>query len=98
MKIGQTHELPAAAPVAGGSRAAATTAPVAAVAKAVDAVDVSSAGAALVRAGGSSDFDQAKVDAVRQAIAEGRFTVNAGRIADQLISDATALLSPRSAS
>jgi negative regulator of flagellin synthesis FlgM len=97
MKIGSTHELPNAQPVTGGSRAAATTAPVSSVAPAVDAVEVSSAGAALVRASGSSDFDQAKVDAVRQAIAEGRFTVNAGAIADQLISDATALLSPRSA-
>ena len=96
MKIGSTHELPAAAPAAGASRAAAPAAPLAATA-AVDAVDVSAAGAALVRAAGSSDFDQAKVDAVRQAIAEGRFTVNAGAIADQLISDATALLSPRSA-
>ncbi|TFZ08371.1 flagellar biosynthesis anti-sigma factor FlgM [Ramlibacter humi] len=96
MKIGSTHDLTPAAPAAGSSRPAAPVAPLSAT-PAVDTADVSPAGAALVRAAGGSDFDQAKVDAVRKAISEGRFTVNAGAIADQLISDATALLSPRSA-
>jgi len=58
---------------------------------------LTAAGVELARAG-SGDFDQAKVDAIRNAIREGRFTVNAGAIADQLISDAAALLSPRAPS
>jgi len=61
----------------------------------VEQVDVSS-GAAQLQAGGM-DFDAAKVDAIRTAIREGRFTVNAGAIADQLIADASALLGPRQA-
>jgi negative regulator of flagellin synthesis FlgM len=61
----------------------------------VEQVDVSSA-AAQLQAGGM-DFDAAKVDAIRSAIREGRFTVNAGAIADQLIADAAALLGPRQA-
>lgn len=57
-------------------------------------VAVSAAGAQMSGAGGV-EFDSAKVDAIRQAIQEGRFTVNAGAIADRLIADAAALLAPR---
>ena len=57
-------------------------------------VAVSAAGAQM-SATGSAEFDGAKVDAIRQAIQEGRFTVNSGAIADRLIADAAALLAPR---
>lgn len=59
-----------------------------------DRVAVSAAGAQM-SAAGSGEFDSAKVDAIRQAISEGRFSVNAGAIADRLIADAAALLAPR---
>ncbi|MGZ5271972.1 MAG: flagellar biosynthesis anti-sigma factor FlgM, partial [Ramlibacter sp.] len=73
----------------------ASTAPLSAPA-AGDQVDVSAAASQLNKLGGQ-DFDSAKVEAIRTAIREGRFTVNAGAIADQLIADATALLGPRTA-
>ncbi len=40
----------------------------------------------------SSDIDMAKVNAIREAIANGTFKVNAGVIADKLLVDASALL------
>lgn len=43
----------------------------------------------------SADFDAAKVAAIQAAMREGRFTVNAPAIADQLIAEAAAMISPR---
>ncbi len=40
----------------------------------------------------TGDIDMAKVRAMREAIANGTFTVNAGAIADKLLSDASAFL------
>lgn len=68
--------------------------PVGAVA--ADQATVSAAGTQL-GALGAGDFDSAKVDAIRNAIREGRFTVNADAIADRLIADAHSLLRPRNA-
>ncbi|MBL0423322.1 flagellar biosynthesis anti-sigma factor FlgM [Ramlibacter sp. AW1] len=64
---------------------------------AADSVSLSPAAQRIgaLQAGGE-DFDSAKVQAIRQAIAEGRFQVDAGAIADRLIAEATALLGPRS--
>jgi negative regulator of flagellin synthesis FlgM len=39
------------------------------------------------------DFDHAKVEAIKQAIAEGKLTVNADAVADKLIANALALSS-----
>lgn len=62
-----------------------------------DAVSLSSAAASMSGLdAGVGDFDATKVEAIRQAIREGRFTVNAEAIADRLIAEATALLGPRS--
>lgn len=104
MKIG-TSITPAVEPAAGPASGAALrpsaqaghaagVAP-AARARAADQVDVSAAGAQMGALDGTSDFDSAKVDAIRQAIRDGKFTVNAGAIADRLIADATSLLGPR---
>lgn len=41
---------------------------------------------------GQSDFDAKKVEEVRQAIAEGRFKVNADAVADKLLSSVAELL------
>ncbi|WP_427911961.1 flagellar biosynthesis anti-sigma factor FlgM [Ramlibacter sp. MMS24-I3-19] len=95
MKIGSSHDLSAVDGTQRGSRAAGTGAATRTSAVATDQVALSAAGSALVK--GDADFDQAKVDAIRTAIQEGRFTVNAGAIADQLIADASALLQPRQA-
>lgn len=99
MKIGSTHEMTPAAtePSVRGTRSAgqaAALAPASPVAG--DHATVSAAGAQLGSLG-AGDFDQAKVDAIRQAIRDGRFTVNPEAIADRLIADAAALLGPRSA-
>lgn len=40
----------------------------------------------------ASGFDAAKVEAIKQAISEGRFTINADAIADKLISSTRELL------
>lgn len=40
----------------------------------------------------SSDIDMAKVNAIREAIANGTFKVNASAVADKMLVDAAALL------
>lgn len=59
-------------------------------------VAISSA-ARLAASGGTDDgsFDAAKVQRISQAISEGKFTVNAGAIADKLVANAQELLSAR---
>ena len=47
---------------------------------------------------GGSDFDVKKVEEIRNAIAEGRFKVNAGAVADNLISSVSDLLGKKSSS
>ena len=96
MKIGSSHDIPTPADLPARASAPATTAASSRAAAGTDRVDVSAAGAQM-GAAGAGDFDAAKVDAIRQAIREGRFTVNAGAIADRLIADAAALLGPRNA-
>lgn len=44
------------------------------------------------RAGASGDVDQKKVDAMRSAIANGSYKVNAGAIADKLLANAEEIL------
>ena len=45
---------------------------------------------------GGSDFDVKKVEEIRNAIAEGRFKVNAGAVADNLLSSVSDLLGKKS--
>lgn len=61
-----------------------------------DRVELSAAGATISGLDGAGDFDKAKVESIRQAIREGRFSVNADAIADRLLAEAKALLGPRS--
>lgn len=97
MKIGSPLDAQAATDVSlRTGRAAGTTAAAASRVAGTDQVAVSAAGAQM-GAAGAGDFDAAKVDAIRQAIREGRFTVNPEAIADRLIADAAALLRPRGA-
>jgi negative regulator of flagellin synthesis FlgM len=43
------------------------------------------------------EFDQAKVEAIKQAMREGKFEVNANAIADKLITSVQELLSRKNA-
>lgn len=92
MKIGHQADLPAAvaraasAPVAEGvargAAAAQTAGMPATVSLSRGARELESAGRA------ATDFDAERVKAMRAAIANGTFQVNAGAIADRLLSDA----------
>ena len=59
-------------------------------------VEISSA-AKLAASAGSEEgsFDAAKVQRISQAIAEGKFTINAQAIADKLVANAQELLDAR---
>ncbi len=56
-------------------------------------VTVSAAARSLEVSSAGSGIDEAKVAAVRAAIADGTFTVNAGAIADKMLSNAQEILS-----
>ncbi len=60
-----------------------------------DHVTLSTAASSISQMATSDDFDQGKVMAIQAAMREGRFAVNAEAIADRLISEAAALISPR---
>jgi negative regulator of flagellin synthesis FlgM len=72
-------------------RSGATTSPVAEP-TAVDRISLSSAATSTVVNTGTVPFDEKKVDQVRAAIAEGRFPVDAKRIANELIDNASQML------
>jgi len=55
-------------------------------------VELSPAASVLSEASQDPSFDQAKVDALAQAIRDGKFTVDHGAIADKLIGNAAELL------
>ena len=57
-----------------------------------DDVQLSGAAAQLISADDEQTFDSARVSEIKQAITEGRFTINAGAIADRLISSARELV------
>jgi negative regulator of flagellin synthesis FlgM len=100
MKIGNPasgiHEQAPPAPAATARTSAdevATAAP-GGVADSSAKVEISGTAASLL-AGASSapaEFDAAKVTRIAQAIADGRFTVNAEAIADKLIANAQEVL------
>lgn len=65
------------------------------LARAGDRVSLSSAASSASRlAASDAGFDAAKVQAIQAAIREGRFTVNAGAIADKLVAEAAAMITP----
>jgi negative regulator of flagellin synthesis FlgM len=55
-------------------------------------VELSSAAGTSLEGPDEASFDQAKVDRIASAIREGRFQVDAGAIADKLITNAQELL------
>ncbi|TDM08699.1 MAG: flagellar biosynthesis anti-sigma factor FlgM [Ideonella sp. MAG2] len=60
-------------------------------------VEISSAASLLSQASDDPSFDAAKVERIAQAIKDGKFEINADKIADKLIANARELLErPRS--
>lgn len=94
MKIGSFEPKAAPAPVAGERKPAnaASAAPAAPPSAAGASVALSASASMRVDAQGEGAFDGAKVDRIAQAIREGRFTINAGAIADKLIANAQELI------
>jgi negative regulator of flagellin synthesis FlgM len=102
MKIGQQPDLPAAVGPAGGSKlpkapvsAAESAAKDAAAAPAAGVpVSVSTAARALDSSSRTtSDFDAGRVKAVKAAIEQGTFKVDAEAIADKLLANAQEIFS-----
>jgi negative regulator of flagellin synthesis FlgM len=58
----------------------------------VDKVSLSGGRTALIGPSAAPPFDDKKVEELRRAIAEGRFPVDARRVAEQLLADARDLL------
>ncbi len=57
-----------------------------------DDVQLSALSAELSAVDDEQSFDAARVSEIKQAIADGRFTINAGAIADRLIASARQLV------
>ena len=101
MKIGNPADKPAgpAAPVGPvrGQQAEGAKAPAAAPATGASAdpsakVELSNAAASLLEGGANSEFDADKVARIAQAISDGKFEINAEKIADRLIANAHEVL------
>ncbi|WP_428420092.1 flagellar biosynthesis anti-sigma factor FlgM [Methylibium sp.] len=95
MKIGHTSSPAAdAAVLARANAEAGAAAAKARVAQASDGstVELSSMAASLLAGAGTPEFDAAKVERMKQAIADGSFTVNADVIADKLLANAQEML------
>lgn len=101
MKIGQTPELTAAAAQSNASKQAKAAAP---AAQEVTKSATASAGAGVAvtlsrnardvesSSRTSSDFDAGRVKAVRSAIENGTFKVDAGAIADKMLANAEEII------
>ena len=94
MKIGNPADTPAVAPATTTRSEAGDAAKVASTAAPAEAsaqVELSNTAATLM-SGVGGEFDAEKVARISQAIADGKFTVNADVIADKLIANAQELL------
>ena len=87
MKIESSTKTPGAQPIketrsSGPGKASATS----------EDVHLSGLSAQLRASGDEQPFDVARVSEIKQAIADGRFTINAGAIADHLMASAKELV------
>ena len=90
MKIEQSTKLTSAQPVMEPRNASAQKA-----GNASDEVQLSSLASQLLAPENESTFDAGRVQEIKQAIAEGKFSINAGAIADRLIASARELVDSR---
>jgi len=90
MKIGPLDSKPVAAPAPAERKGQPTA--VENKAEASTQVALSSGASALSGISSDPTFDSAKVDAIAQAIRDGKFKINAEAIADKLIINAQELL------
>lgn len=103
MKIGNPATTPGIGPVSNTTSAAPDQVGVSTTARKEGAggasasssatVELSSTATDLLAQGTDGTFDQAKVERIKQSIADGSYQVNAEAIADKLISNAQELLS-----
>jgi negative regulator of flagellin synthesis FlgM len=96
MKIGPAADLPLVSPTLNPAQTPAAAPNVASAPAAppeATKVALSSTAAELRTMPSSAEFDAEKVSRIASAIAEGRFQVNPGAIADKLIANARELLS-----
>lgn len=96
MKIGSTSSPAADAAVLARSNAeagaAAAKARSAQQGESTSSVHLSSTASTMLDGAATPEFDAAKVERIRQAIADGSFVVNADAIADKLIANAQEVL------
>ena len=90
MKIDTTTRLPTPQ-VVKDSRAS----PAKSVSNAQDEVQLSGTATELLAPESEAPFDAGRVQEIKQAIADGKFSINAGAIADRLIATARELLDSR---
>jgi negative regulator of flagellin synthesis FlgM len=91
MKIGQVDKSAITAPVKGDRQSnKAENTP---VAEPSAKVELSSVAASFSAENPDAEFDAAKVERIAQAIRDGKFQVNAEKIADKLIANSIELLS-----
>lgn len=86
MKI-ESSSKPAGAPLASRAQSASKTSPAG-----KDDVQLSPLSAQLSAGADEQSFDAVRVAEIKQAISDGRFTINAGAIADRLIVSARQLV------
>ena len=86
MKI-ESSSKPAGAPLATRTQTAGK-----ASAAGKDDVQLSALSAQLAAGADEQSFDAVRVSEIKQAISDGRFTINAGAIADRLITSARQLV------
>lgn len=94
MKIGQTNEQLQADPLArAGARQSGEAGPAADVRTGTPSDQVAlSPTTRSLQGGGAETVDAKKVQEMRQAIASGRFHVNAQKVADKMINEAAELI------
>ncbi len=91
MKIDSTNPVTGASVTETRSRGAGKTTPAAPSGNVTD-VRLSEASVGLQSSSEAAPFNVAQVTQIKQAIADGRFTINAGAIAERLVTSARELL------
>ncbi len=89
MKISDSKSLPQSLDISAGKPAARNGASAAAAPTAGEPIQLSAMSGQLsaleMQLSASPAFDSARVDAIKQAIRDGQFTINSGAIADKLL-------------